>query len=125
MVIIGCLAPNPRAQIPTKQPTRLGVDRVFGQNGFDVFASAIDAFLKKGGNARLILFPMPGDEGDKGLRFLQKLAVADPTRVLVLPFRFDAGYMAALQGADFGVMSSLYEPFGATNEMALLEHRSL
>jgi len=90
------------------------------QKGFDVFASAIDAFLKKGGNARFILFPMPGDEGDNGLRFLQKLADAHPTRVLVLPFRFDAGYMAALQGTDFGVMSSLYEPFGAANEMALL-----
>ena len=38
----------------------------------------------------------------------------------MLPFRFDAGYMAALQGADFGVMPSLYEPFGAANEMALL-----
>ena len=35
---------------------------------------------------------------------------------MVLPFIFVEGYRAALQGAAFGVMPSLYEPFGMANE---------
>jgi glycogen synthase len=37
----------------------------------------------------------------------------------VLPFIFREGYLAALEGAAFGVMASLYEPFGGANEFYL------
>jgi len=89
------------------------------QKGYDVFAVAIDQYLSTGGNARFLLFPIPGDEGQEGLSFLHTLAKKYPQAVLVLPFIFREGYMSALQGASFGIMPSFYEPFGMANEFYL------
>ncbi len=92
------------------------------QKGYDVAAEAIRAFLQKPGNdarAQFLFFPIPGDEGREGLAFLRSLASAYPANILVLPFIFQEGYLAALQGAAFGVMPSFYEPFGMANEFYL------
>ena len=92
------------------------------QKGFDVAAAAINNFLRKSGNddkAQFLLFPMPGDEGHEGLIFLRKLAESFQPSVLVLPFMFSEGYAAALRGAAFGVMPSLYEPFGSAGDFYL------
>jgi len=89
------------------------------QKGYDVAAAAIEKFLFTGGKGRFLFFPIPGDEGLGGLGFLRRLAERYPDSVMVLPFRFRAGYFAALQGANFGVMPSLYEPFGMANEFYL------
>jgi glycosyltransferase involved in cell wall biosynthesis len=89
------------------------------QKGYDVAAAAIEHFLFTGGNARFLFFPIPGDEGVGGLGFLRRLAERYPDSVLALPFRFRTGYFAALQGANFGIMPSLYEPFGMANEFYL------
>jgi glycogen synthase len=92
------------------------------QKGYDVAAEAIHAFLRKPGNdtrAQFLFFPIPGDEGREGLLFLRRLADAYPANIVVLPFIFQEGYLAALQGAAFGVMPSLYEPFGMANEFYL------
>ncbi len=89
------------------------------QKGYDVAAEAIRAFLQKPGNdarAQFLFFPIPGDEGREGLSFLRELADAYPANLLALPFIFQEGYLAALQGAAFGVMPSFYEPFGMANE---------
>ncbi|HEY1066092.1 MAG TPA: hypothetical protein VGE52_08275, partial [Pirellulales bacterium] len=77
--------------------------------------------LDAGGDGRFLFFPIPGDEGLPGLKFLQDLAEKDPysRRVLVFPFRFRDGFLAALQGATYGLMPSLYEPFGGANEFYL------
>ena len=37
VMVIGCAAPDPRAQPPAKK-VRFGVDRVFGQYGFEINA---------------------------------------------------------------------------------------
>ena len=37
VMVIGCAAPDPRAQTPA-QKVRFGVDRVFGQYGFEINA---------------------------------------------------------------------------------------
>ena len=89
------------------------------QKGYDVAALAIRRFLLAGGEARFLFFPIPGDEGQDGLTFLRKLAEEFPGSVLALPFVFKEGFTAAVQGADFGLMPSLYEPFGMANEYYL------
>jgi glycogen synthase len=86
------------------------------QKGYDVACHAIADFLTSGGGARFLFFPIPGDEGLPGLGFLKRLSKRFPESVLVLPFIFQEGYFAALQGATYGIMPSLYEPFGMANE---------
>lgn len=86
------------------------------QKGYDVAARAIADFLGRGGQARFLFFPIPGDEGIAGLAFLKKLALQFPHSVAVLPFIFQEGYFSALKGATYGIMPSLYEPFGMANE---------
>jgi glycogen synthase len=92
------------------------------QKGYDVAAEAIRAFLQRPGNdarAQFLFFPIPGDEGREGLLCLRALAEDYPADILVLPFIFQEGYVAALQGSAYGVMPSLYEPFGMANEFYL------
>jgi glycogen synthase len=89
------------------------------QKGYDVLALAAAMFLEQQEAARFLFFPMPGDEGIAGLGFLKKLAEKHPDNVLVFPFRFHAGFVGALRGATYGVMPSLYEPFGMANEFYL------
>ncbi|MEW6614541.1 MAG: glycogen/starch synthase [Thermodesulfobacteriota bacterium] len=89
------------------------------QKGYDVAVLAISEFLEKGGEARFFLFPIPGDEGLEGLHFLQKMSERFSESVLVLPFLFQEGFFAVLQGATYGIMPSLYEPFGMANEFYL------
>ena len=71
--------------------------------------------------ARSFLFfpPIQGDEGLPGLEFLRELACRFPEDVLAFPFIWIAGFTAALQAAAFGLMPSLYEPFGMANEFYL------
>jgi glycogen synthase len=89
------------------------------QKGYDVAALAIRRFLSGGGKASFLFFPIPGDEGQDGLTFLSKLADEFPGKILALPFIFKEGFSAAMQGAVFGLMPSLYEPFGMANEYYL------
>lgn len=89
------------------------------QKGYDVAAAAARDFLSQGAPGRFLFFPIPGDEGAAGLSFLRELATSHPNRVMVFLGRFRDGYMAALQGASYGLMPSLYEPFGAANEFYL------
>ena len=89
------------------------------QRGHDVAALAIDRFLQESGDGQFLFLPIPGDEGLRGLGFLRDLAETWPDNVLVLPFLFREGYFAALEGSAFGVMPSLYEPFGGANEFYL------
>lgn len=93
------------------------------QKGYDVAAAAVEDFLLrhhgKPDCAQFLLFPMPGDEGLPGLEFLKTLAFRFPEDVIVCPFIWVAGFSAALQAAAFGLMPSLYEPFGMANEFYL------
>jgi glycogen synthase len=89
------------------------------QKGYDVACYAIDEFLNSGDEACFLFFPIPGDEGLSGLSFLRDLAIKHPTRVIVLPFLFQEGYFEVLRGSNYGIMPSLYEPFGMANEFYL------
>lgn len=93
------------------------------QKGYDVAALAIRDYMKahKGepNRAQFLFFPIPGDERPIGLKFLESLAQEFPEDIIVFPFIWAAGFMAALQGATYGLMPSLYEPFGMANEFYL------
>lgn len=89
------------------------------QKGYDVAAAGIRSFLNIGKKAQFFFFPIPGDEGLAGLFFLKKLAEEFPEHILVFPFIWREGFFATLQGASFGLMPSLYEPFGMANEFYL------
>lgn len=93
------------------------------QKGYDVAAAAVEDYLTahhgKLDCGQFLFLPNPGDEGLPGLAFLRLLAERYPQDVLVFPFIWVAGYTAALQGATYGLMPSLYEPFGMANEFYL------
>jgi glycogen synthase len=93
------------------------------QKGYDVAAAAIEDYLAanhgKPDCAQFLFFPIPGDEGFSGLEFLKALTSRFPEDVIAFPFIWVAGFTAALQGAAYGLMPSLYEPFGMANEFYL------
>jgi len=93
------------------------------QKGYDVAAAAIEDYLKvhhgEPDCAQFLFFPIPGDEDLPGLAFLKALAEKFAEDVLAFPFIWLAGFTAALQGAAYGLMPSLYEPFGMANEFYL------
>jgi glycogen synthase len=93
------------------------------QKGYDIAAAAVEDYLVahygEPDCAQFLFFPIPGDEGLPGLGFLQVLAERFPQDVAVFPFIWAAGFTAALQGAAYGLMPSLYEPFGMANELYL------
>jgi glycogen synthase len=89
------------------------------QKGYDLSAVAAEDLLASGTDARFLFFPIPGDEGYQGLTFLRDLADRFPEQIAVFPFIWHDGFSAVLQGATFGLMPSLYEPFGMANEFYL------
>lgn len=89
------------------------------QKGYELACLAVDEFLEQSDQACFIFFPIPGDEGLKGIQFIQDLASKYPARVLCFPFLFRVGYFPILQGSTFGMMPSYYEPFGMANEFFL------
>ena len=89
------------------------------QKGYELACIAVNEFLEQDNQACFIFFPIPGDEGLKGIQFIQDLAMKYPERVLCFPFLFREGYFPILQGATFGMMPSYYEPFGMANEFFL------
>lgn len=93
------------------------------QKGYDVAVAAVEDYLMQhhglSGCAQFVFFPVPGDEGLIGLQFLKELAERFPEDVLAFPFIWKEGFSAALQGSSYGLMPSLYEPFGMANEFYL------
>ncbi|MCH5377253.1 MAG: glycogen/starch synthase [Planctomycetes bacterium] len=93
------------------------------QKGYDVAVAAIENYLSRHHGAsdcaQFLFFPIPGDEGLAGLGFLKTLADRFPEDVIVFPFIWIAGFTSALRGAAYGLMPSLYEPFGMANEFYL------
>lgn len=89
------------------------------QKGYELACDAIAQFLSMDWQARFLFFPIPGDEGLAGIQFIQKLANRFPESVLGFPFLMREGYFTVMQGANFGIMPSYYEPFGMANEFYL------
>jgi glycosyltransferase involved in cell wall biosynthesis len=86
------------------------------QKGYDVAADAVNRFLEGGGRAQFLFFPIPGDAGIERLDFLRQVAERYPCSVVVMPSLAKEEFVAALHGASYGLMPSLYEPFGMAHE---------
>lgn len=88
------------------------------QKGFDVAAAACREYLARGGHAQSIFCPLITKEHLEQLDYLRTLANEHPQHVIVFA-GFCPNLAAFRQGADLGLMPSLYEPFGMANEYYL------
>lgn len=82
------------------------------QKGFDILLRAIEKF--EPGEVKTILTPMPIRDSD--LDYFYKIAYRKRGDVTVFPIRMEKGYHELQTGGTFGVMPSIYEPFGAAIE---------
>ena len=88
------------------------------QKGIDVAAAAIYRLLKRQDNRKAIFIfaIVPGSNGLDGLAYLEELAGEFPNNIMVFPERLAKGYQELQSAANFIIMPSYYEPFGAANE---------
>jgi glycogen synthase len=84
------------------------------QKGFDILLRAVEKFAKD--EIKVILTPMPIKDSD--LDYFYKVAWKQKCKgnVTVFPIRMEKGYQELQIGSTFGIMPSIYEPFGAAVE---------
>lgn len=82
------------------------------QKGYDIMLRAVERFRKD--EIKVILTPMPVDYSD--LDYFYEVACKCKGNVTVFPIKMKRGYQELQEGATFGVMPSIYEPFGAAIE---------
>ena len=82
------------------------------QKGYDIMLRAIERFRKD--EIKVILTPMPVNYSD--LDYFYEIACKCKGNVTVFPIKMQKGYQELQEGATFGVMPSIYEPFGAAVE---------
>jgi len=84
----------------------------YNQKGFDIFLPAIERFAED--EIKVILAPLPVKPSD--LDFFKEIASKCQGNVTVFPIRMSRGYHELQIGSTFGLMPSIYEPFGAALE---------
>ena len=82
------------------------------QKGYDILLQAIEHFSLD--ELKVIFTPMPTNRND--LDFFYQIAGKCTGNVTVFPMRMQQGYQALQSGSSFGLMPSIYEPFGAAIE---------
>lgn len=84
------------------------------QKGFDILLRAIEKFNRD--EIKVILTPMPTKNSD--LDYFYKVAWKTKCKgnVTVFPIRMEKGFLDMQIGSTFGIMPSIYEPFGAAVE---------
>jgi glycogen synthase len=82
------------------------------QKGFDVLLQAVEKF--KEDDIKVVLTPMPVKSPD--LDYFHEVAAACKGNVTVFPIRMQKGYRELQLGSTFGIIPSIYEPFGAAVE---------
>ncbi len=82
------------------------------QKGYDILLRVIEGFAED--EAKFILTPMPAALSD--LDYFYEVACKCRGNVTVFPMRMDLGYQELQTGCTFGIMPSIYEPFGAAVE---------
>ena len=88
------------------------------QKGFDVAATAIYKLLKKkrASSAYFIFAPVPSQFDLINLAYLEDLCREFSNNVMAFPFRLSKGYEELQKSANYIIMPSYYEPFGAAHE---------
>lgn len=79
------------------------------QKGYDVLLRAVERFSRD--EIKLVVTPMPVHEDD--LDIFHEIASKCRGNVTVYPMRMEKGFQELLTGSTYGVMPSIYEPFGA------------
>lgn len=82
------------------------------QKGYDIFLRAVEKFSED--EIKVVLTPMPVNLSD--LDYFYEIACKCRGNVTVFPVRLQKGYHELQTGSTFGIMPSLYEPFGAAVE---------
>lgn len=82
------------------------------QKGYDILLQTIERFSAD--QIKVILAPMPLSTTD--LDYFYETACKCKGNVTVFPMRMERGYYELQTGSTFGIMPSIYEPFGAAVE---------
>jgi len=82
------------------------------QKGYDILLRAIEKFSED--EIKVIMTPLTFRNSD--LDYFYEAACKCKGNLIVYPFRIERGYNELQTGATFGVMPSIYEPFGAAVE---------
>ncbi len=82
------------------------------QKGYDILLQAIEEF--EADEIKVVMTPMPVRMSD--LDFFYEVACKRKGNLTVFPTRMKEGFMELQLGSTFGVMPSIYEPFGAAVE---------
>jgi glycogen synthase len=83
-----------------------------GQKGFDVLLRAAEKFQKD--EIKIILSPLP--VRDRDLDYFYEAACKCRGNVTVFPIFMEKGFRELQMGSTFGLMPSIYEPFGSAIE---------
>ncbi len=90
------------------------------QKGFDVAAAAVYNLFKKKQNsiipAFIIFSLIPSSKDLIHFSPMEELASEFSDNVMVFPNRFSEGFELLMKSANYVIMPSYYEPFGAANE---------
>jgi glycogen synthase len=82
------------------------------QKGYFVLLRTVEKFAED--EIKVILAPLPARKSD--LDYFYEVACKCNGNVTVFPFRMRRGYREMQAGSTFGIMPSVYEPFGAAVE---------
>ena len=82
------------------------------QKGFDILLRAVEKFSRD--EIKVILTPMPTRESN--LDYFREVAGKCEGNITVFPIRMEKGFLELQIGSTFGIMPSIYEPFGAAVE---------
>ncbi len=84
----------------------------FNQKGYDIFLQVIERFAED--EIKVVLTPMPVVLAH--LDYFHDIATKCKRNLTVFPIRMQHGYYELQIGSTFGVMPSIYEPYGAAIE---------
>ncbi len=82
------------------------------QKGYDILLRAVEKFSED--EIKVVLTPMAIRSID--LDYFYEVAAKCKSNLTVFPVRLEKGYHELQSGATFGIMPSIYEPFGAAVE---------
>ncbi len=104
---------GPLSDLPEDVPILVMSGRLdLMQKGFDVLLAALEKFSRD--EIKVILTPMPVRAAD--LDYFYEVACKCRGNITVFPIRMKQGFAELQAGSTFGVMPSIYEPFGAAIE---------
>ena len=84
----------------------------FNQKGYDILLNALKKFAAD--EIKAILTPMPVKQSD--LDYFYEIAEECKGNITVFPIRMEKGFQELQIGCTYGIMPSIYEPFGAAVE---------